>query len=118
MCAPFTSPHAAYEEADERDDEEYADYEYGDELSLAWAEKAPEALEIRAWGVANASMLWRLSEVAWEMAEEMRTTDPDSPWTAFAIATAGFHSNFRNMAFGNREAETVEASKVAMASLP
>jgi tetratricopeptide (TPR) repeat protein len=92
------------------------DHYFGVELGEKWALKAPEALELRAWTVANLTSIWTeggLHRRERRMAEEMVSTHPESPWSWFALAHAmGWGSN------RNNEQEVFGASEKAIAGLP
>lgn len=88
------------------------DYEYGAELGERWAEWAPDALELKAWTVANLAKAGS-GGLAKKMAGEMMASHPDSPWSSFALAAARVWSYDRN-----ELEKTLEASEVAMDGLP
>jgi tetratricopeptide (TPR) repeat protein len=88
------------------------DYEFGAELGEKWAGWAPDAVELKAWTVANycGAGLLALGE---KMAGEMAAAYPDSPWTSFATAAVGVRFEDED-----RAEKTLEASEKAFAGLP
>ena len=88
------------------------DYQYGAELGEKWAGWAPEALEMKAWTVANMAR-GRMEGPSRKMAAGMMESHPDSPWSSFAMAASkmgGYSMDDRN--------EALEASEKAVAGLP
>jgi tetratricopeptide (TPR) repeat protein len=88
------------------------DYEYGAELGQRWSRWAPDAVELKAWTVANLAKAGR-DFPAEEMAGTLAAEHPDSPWSSFATAAA--------ITWTQDEAhakEAVEASEKALEGLP
>ena len=112
-CGPGYTPDELAEATAQVREAYYAqDYYYGIELGEAWASKAPDAVELRAWTVANLVMRLREGEPR-RMAEELVAAYPDSPWSWFALAKAiGSEFPYQN------EEEVMEASERALAGLP
>jgi tetratricopeptide (TPR) repeat protein len=108
----FTPEELAETTGKVRDAFHLHDYEYGAELGVRWAAWAPDALELKAWTVANLANADQASQ-AEEMAEEMVATHPDSAWSSFAIAAARNSSQDKE----NGE-EALDASERALAGLP
>ena len=88
------------------------DYEFGAELGERWAAWAPDALELKAWTVANFCGA-TLEGMAEGMAEEMMATYPDSPWSSLALGMVRVAGQDKDQAD-----EALEASEKALAGLP
>jgi hypothetical protein len=112
-CGPGYTPEELAEATGQVREAYYTqDYYYGVELGDAWASRAPDAVELRAWTVANLVMTLREGEPR-RMAEEMMATHPDSPWSWFALA----HAIPWGYPRGN-EREAMDAIQKAVAGLP
>jgi tetratricopeptide (TPR) repeat protein len=88
------------------------DYEYGAELGQRWSRWVPDAVELKAWTVANLAKAGR-DFPAEEMARTLAAEHPDSPWSSFATAAAVTWA--QDEAHGE---EAVEASERTMTGLP
>ena len=88
------------------------DFEFGAELGEQWAAWAPDALELRAWTVANFCGA-ELEGMAEGMAEEMMASHPDSPWSSLALGMVRVAGQDED-----KSDEALEASEKALAGLP
>jgi tetratricopeptide (TPR) repeat protein len=88
------------------------DYEFGAELGEKWATWAPDAVELKAWTVANFCGA-ELSGLAASMAEEMVATHPDSPWSSFALGMVRVATKD-----AENSDEALDESEKALAGLP
>jgi len=108
----FTPEELAQATAQVKEAYHLLDSEFGAELGERWAAWAPDALELKAWTVANFCQA-ELDGLAVEMAKEMVATHPDSPWSSFATATVRFATEDEEHAD-----DALEASQKALAGLP
>ena len=86
------------------------EYEHGTTEGRDWRDRAPEALELRAWYVRNLAATERADSAIAE-AEAMVRLDPASPWSWFALAGALVRDYVRGH-------EAIEASDKALALAP
>ncbi len=108
----FTPEELAETTAQVREAYHQMDYEFGAELGERWVAWAPDALELRAWTVANFCGAG-LEGMAEGMAKEMMAAHPDSPWSSLALGLV------RVAGEDDDEAdEALEASEKALAGLP
>jgi hypothetical protein len=114
-CGPDYTPEELAEATAEVRQAYYdQDYHFGAELGDRWTARAPEALELRAWTAANrASAILGGDEWAREIADEMITIDPGSPWSSFALVMALLREYPPE-----HGTEALEASEKVLASLP
>jgi tetratricopeptide (TPR) repeat protein len=108
----FTPEELAEAETQVREAFRLHDYEFGAELGQRWIARAPDAMEIKAWTVANLAKAGR-AFLAEEMAEKMAMQYPGSPWSSFATGAAITWTP--DEANGKK---ALEASEKALAGLP
>jgi len=108
----YTAEELAETTAQVREAFNLQDYEYGAELGERWVAWAPEALELKAWTVANLAKGGSRG-LAKSLAAEMQAADAESPWSAFALTAARIWSYDRDA-----EEETLAASERAFLGLP
>ena len=82
----FTPEELAEATAQVREAYYAQDHHYGVELGEKWAALAPEAMELRAWTVANLVLTRVEIGLPRKIAEEMVADHPDSPWSWFGLA--------------------------------
>jgi hypothetical protein len=109
----FTPEELAEATAQVRQAFRIQDNEHGAYLGKKWLALAPDALELKAWTVANLTWCFRRDDEAVELAQEMVATAPDSSWTSFALAAARTWVYPRDF-----PDEALEASERAVAGLP
>jgi tetratricopeptide (TPR) repeat protein len=85
-------------------------WELGSMQGAEWNEKAPDAIELRAWYAMNLARDGRSSE-AIEIAENLVERAPENPWAWFALAGALFRDT-------DRSEESYEPSRKAVTLAP
>ena len=109
----FTPEELAEATAQVKEAFQIQDYEFGGELGRKWASWAPDAMELKAWTVANLAKENPMGTLSVDMAEEMVAADSGSAWSSFALAGARLWTYPQK-----KQEEALQASEKALAGFP